>query len=81
MPAGEIESAVVEQVRGILHSPEIIVRTWRVARQSLEGLREADVREALERLDPETNLQVSELKAVHSIQPDRRPAPGVPSLR
>lgn len=52
IPAAEIESAVIDQVRGILRSPEIIVRTWRVARQSLDGLTEADVREALERLDP-----------------------------
>jgi site-specific DNA recombinase len=52
IPAAEIESAVVEQVRGILRSPEIIVRTWRVARQSMDGLTEADVREALERFDP-----------------------------
>ena len=35
-----------------MRSPEIIVRTWRVARRSIEGLTEADVREALERLDP-----------------------------
>jgi len=43
---------VIEQVHRILRSPEIIVRTWRVAWQSMEGLTEADVREALERLDP-----------------------------
>ncbi|MGE5536952.1 MAG: recombinase family protein [Acidobacteriota bacterium] len=52
VPAAEIEGAVIEQVRAVLRSPEIIVRTWRVARQSMEGLTEADVREALERLDP-----------------------------
>lgn len=52
VPAAEIESAVIEHVRAVLRSPEIIVRTWRVARQSMEGLTEADVREALERLDP-----------------------------
>jgi DNA invertase Pin-like site-specific DNA recombinase len=52
VPAAEIESAVVEQVRGLLRSPEIIVRTWRVARQSIDGLGEGDVRAALERLDP-----------------------------
>ena len=52
VPAAEIESAVIEQVRGLLRSPEIIVRTWRAARQSLDGLSEADVREALKRLDP-----------------------------
>jgi DNA invertase Pin-like site-specific DNA recombinase len=52
VPAAEIESAVIEQVRGLLRSPEIIVRTWRAARQSLDGLSEADVREALKRLNP-----------------------------
>jgi hypothetical protein len=52
VPAAEIESAVVEQVRGLLRSPEIIVRTWRVARQSIDNLSEDDVRAALERLDP-----------------------------
>ena len=52
IPAAEIESAVIEQVRVVLRSPEIIVRTWRVARQSLKGLSETDVRGALERLDP-----------------------------
>jgi hypothetical protein len=31
VPAAEIESAVIEQVRGVLRSPEIIVRTWRAA--------------------------------------------------
>jgi hypothetical protein len=52
IPAGEIERAVVDQLRGLLRAPEIIVRTWRAMRQSMEGLTEADVREALERLDP-----------------------------
>jgi DNA invertase Pin-like site-specific DNA recombinase len=52
VPAAEIESAVIEQMRGLLRSPEIIVRTWRAARESLDGLSEADVREALKRLDP-----------------------------
>jgi hypothetical protein len=50
--AGEIESAIIEQVRGLLRSPEIIVRTWRAARKSLDRLSERDVREALQRLDP-----------------------------
>ena len=52
IPAAEIESAVIDQLRVLLRSPEIIVRTWRVARQSIDGLTEADVREALHRLDP-----------------------------
>jgi hypothetical protein len=52
VPAAEIESAVIEQVRALLRSPEIIVRTFRVARETMDGLTEADVREALQRLDP-----------------------------
>jgi site-specific DNA recombinase len=50
IPAAEIEITVIAQVRVLLRSPEIIVRTWRAARYSLDGLTEADVREALERL-------------------------------
>jgi DNA invertase Pin-like site-specific DNA recombinase len=50
--AAEIEKAVIEQVRLLLRSPEVIVRTWRTAHESLGGLREADVRDALHRLDP-----------------------------
>jgi hypothetical protein len=52
IPAAEIESAVVDQLHGLLRAPEIIVRTWRTARQSISDINEADVREALERLDP-----------------------------
>jgi DNA invertase Pin-like site-specific DNA recombinase len=52
LPAAEIESAVIDQLRDLLRAPEIIVRTWRAARQSVEDLSESDVREALERLDP-----------------------------
>ena len=51
VPAAEIESAVVDQLRGLLRAPEIIVRTWRAAK-SMGDISEADVREALERLDP-----------------------------
>jgi site-specific DNA recombinase len=52
VPAAEIESAVIEQLRGLLRAPEIVVRTWRAARQSMGDITEAEVREALERLDP-----------------------------
>jgi DNA invertase Pin-like site-specific DNA recombinase len=51
IPAGEIEGAVVDQLRGVLRTPEIIVGTWRAAR-SMSDISEADVREALNRLDP-----------------------------
>jgi hypothetical protein len=52
IPAGEIEGAVIDQLRGILRTPEIIVGTWRAARQSMDGINEPEVRDALHRLDP-----------------------------
>jgi site-specific DNA recombinase len=52
IPAAEIESAVVNHLRGLVRTPEIIVGTWRAARVQLEGIAEGDVRQALERLDP-----------------------------
>jgi len=50
--ACEIEAAVIDQVRGLLRAPEVIVATWRAARDRDDGLSEADVREALQGLDP-----------------------------
>ena len=50
--AAEIETVVIDQLRGLLRAPEIIVGTWLAAKQEIEGLTEADVREALESLDP-----------------------------
>jgi DNA invertase Pin-like site-specific DNA recombinase len=52
LPAAEIEAAVIGQIHALLRSPEIVVATWRAARESIDGLAETDVREALERLDP-----------------------------
>ncbi len=52
VPAAEIEAAVVDQIRGLLRAPEVIVGTWRAARDQDDGLSEADVREALQNLDP-----------------------------
>jgi hypothetical protein len=52
VPAGEIEAAVIHQLRALLRAPEIIVQTWRTARRTIEALTEADVRDALERFDP-----------------------------
>jgi site-specific DNA recombinase len=50
--AAEIETAVVDQLRGMLRAPEIVVRTWRVARRMDETIDEAQVREAFDCLDP-----------------------------
>ncbi|TMI99588.1 MAG: recombinase family protein [Alphaproteobacteria bacterium] len=52
VPAAEIEGAVIDQVRGLLRSPDMIVRTWRAGKQLVVGLRESTVRAALQRLDP-----------------------------
>jgi hypothetical protein len=52
VPAAEIEGAVVDQLRDLLGTPEVIVGTWRSARREIDGLSEAEVREALEGLDP-----------------------------
>jgi DNA invertase Pin-like site-specific DNA recombinase len=51
LPAAEIEAAVIDQLRGLLRAPEIIVRTWRAAREIMTDVSETDVREALARLD------------------------------
>jgi DNA invertase Pin-like site-specific DNA recombinase len=52
VPAAEIESAVIDQLRGLLRAPEIVVRTWRAAREAGGDISEAEVRQAMERLDP-----------------------------
>src|SRR5262245_51344483 len=41
VPAAQIERAVIDQLRGLLRAPEIVVRTWRAARA------QAEVRQAL----------------------------------
>ncbi len=50
--AAEIEAAVVGQVRALLRQAEVVVGTWLAARAEEPDLTEAEVREALERLDP-----------------------------
>jgi site-specific DNA recombinase len=52
VPAAEIEKLVVEQVRLLLLSPEIIVQTWRRAHKSIKGMTESEVRDALQAFDP-----------------------------
>jgi site-specific DNA recombinase len=51
VPAAEIEKMVIDQIRVLLRSPEMIVQTWRSARKSIKGLTEADVRTALLEFD------------------------------
>ena len=51
VPAAEIEAAVIDQMRGLLRAPEIVVATWRAARSEIDGITESDVRAALEEFD------------------------------
>ena len=50
--AGEIEAAVMDQVRELLRQPEVVIGTWRAARTEAPDLTEAETRDALEQLDP-----------------------------
>ncbi|MBU8541829.1 recombinase family protein [Falsiroseomonas tokyonensis] len=52
LPAGEIEGLVMAQVRALLRQPEVVVGTWRAARAEDPSMTEAEVRDALGRLDP-----------------------------
>ena len=52
VPAGEIESAVIDQLRAVFRQPEIVAGTWKAARTYADGITEADARAALQQLDP-----------------------------
>jgi DNA invertase Pin-like site-specific DNA recombinase len=51
IPAAEIEAVVVAQIKTMLQSPEIVVATWRAARQLIKGLSERAVRKELFRFE------------------------------
>jgi DNA invertase Pin-like site-specific DNA recombinase len=52
LPAGEIEAAVVAQVRALLRQPEMVVGTWRAARTTATDVTEQEVLLALQRIEP-----------------------------
>jgi site-specific DNA recombinase len=52
VPAGEIEAAVIDQLRAVFRQPEIVAGTWKAARTQDDGITEADARAALQTLDP-----------------------------
>jgi site-specific DNA recombinase len=52
IPAAEIERIVIEQIRSLLQTPEVIVQTWRAARKADKGITENDVRNALLEFEP-----------------------------
>ena len=51
VPAGEIEAAVIDQLRAVFRQPEIVAGTWKAARAQDGDITEADAREALQQFD------------------------------
>ena len=51
VPAGEIEAAVIDQLRVVFRQPEIVAGTWKAARAHAD-ITETDARTALQQLDP-----------------------------
>ena len=52
VPAGEIEAAVIDQLRAVFRQPEIVAGTWKAARAHADDITEADPRAALQELNP-----------------------------
>jgi site-specific DNA recombinase len=52
VPAAEIERIVIDQIRSLLQTPEVIVQTWRAARKTSKDLAESEVRGALRKFEP-----------------------------
>jgi site-specific DNA recombinase len=52
VPAGEIEAAVIGQLRAVFRQPEIVAGTWKTARVHADDVAEAVARAALHQIDP-----------------------------
>ena len=52
VPAGEIEAAVIDQLRAVFRQPEIIIGTWKAAKPHEGEITEDETREALTNFDP-----------------------------
>jgi site-specific DNA recombinase len=52
VPAGDVEAAVIGQIRALLRAPEVAVRVWRATYLEDDRIEEREVVEALQRLDP-----------------------------
>ncbi|MFN7167951.1 MAG: recombinase family protein [Pannonibacter sp.] len=52
VPAGEIEAAVIDQLRAVFRQPEIVTGTGRALRSAASSLSEDEARKALLQLDP-----------------------------
>jgi site-specific DNA recombinase len=52
VPAGEIEAAVIDQLRSVFRQPELVAGATKAARAQDAEITEAETREALQKLDP-----------------------------
>lgn len=52
VPAAEIERAVIDRLRVVFRQPEIIIGTWKAAKEADGDIAEDEVRSALMRFDP-----------------------------
>jgi site-specific DNA recombinase len=52
IPAAEIERIVIEQIRSLLQTPEVMIQTWRATRKADKDITESDVRGALLEFEP-----------------------------
>ena len=52
IPAGQVEAAVIDQLRAVFRQPEIVAGTWKAARAQDNEITEAEAREALQQRDP-----------------------------
>lgn len=52
VPAGDLEAAVIQQLRAVFRQPEIVSGTWKAAKAHETSITEADATAALQRLDP-----------------------------
>ncbi len=51
VPAAEVEAAIIDQVRALVRTPEIIVRTWKEAHRHDGSITEDEIRKALSEFD------------------------------
>jgi hypothetical protein len=52
IPAAQVENAVIDQLRSLLRTPEVVARTWKAVRAEGEAMSETEVVATLAQLDP-----------------------------
>ena len=77
VPAAEIERIVIDQLRSLLQTPEVIVQTWRAARKTDKVA--SDVRAALLDFEPLWNELFGEQAGIVERWSNARPGPMVDS--